>query len=828
MSQLNLVKHDCTSHTDMVHAVEFGTNQEIYTFGDDGIINQFTYTGNLLGEITKLSETFVTDCHRAPQRRIPTSITNKTQASIDDTLAIACTDGTFRLLTPKRFSKKTCHSGAVLCVRWSWDGSQLATSGEDGHLMILTKSGESLKVAKTESPIFALSWGASDDQIAYCFGNRIAIRLLNVSRKQNVWHAHSGIILTLDWCPSNGIIATGGEDRTYRLWTKEGLNLYTSRVFPYPITSIAWAPDGETFVVGSFNTIVLCDKFGWEKHLFHEDTGSIECLRWSSNGMRVAAGGCNSTLLIVDIPPKPVRWENYVVSQETHGHLNVRDVALDTTETIDLNLHHRDPNSIPSIQHMCVNAGHLVVVTQNQILSFEMPNVNANPPTSIGLPAPLIVLCVLAPNHFVIVSSSQAGLLCTVFSYDGKTISEINIGSYVSNTSSITKATVTTNHTFLAFIEGSDGKVVRIFSVQSGKQHGQPLRVDGGAAEISLSQKGKQSMLAIVDKSHSLELYAVRVGERMKVSSVVDSIKWHTTTDQLAVIMENALSVIVYPFGVFVDATSITKFRHVYPLQLSSNPLQLGGIGSAMGSGAAQTTANMHVSENVSIEHFYGNMVFYCRASDGVTQCVGTKPYGKMLHEAAENGRWEEATRLCRYTNDKTLWHSYGAMSLEAKELNSAALAYSSLEDVEKVKYISHIKDTPTPEGKSAALLVFRRKPDEAEKVYLSAGLKREAVKLNVRLFRWQRALEIAKEAEGESGGESQVNLLEYCVGLRKRYLGMTHKKEEDLEEYQTYTDLEVDLMSIKNQIKEEKAQKKKAIRKARAAQKEKRKVEED
>ncbi|KAK2947642.1 hypothetical protein BLNAU_17394 [Blattamonas nauphoetae] len=91
-----------------------------------------------------------------------------------------------------------------------------------------------------------------------------------------------------------------------------------------------------------------------------------------------------------------------------------------------------------------------------------------------------------------------------------------------------------------------------------------------------------------------------------------------------------------------------------------------------------------------------------------------------------------------------------------------AALAYSSLEDVEKVKYISHIKDTPTPEGKSAALLVFRRKPDEAEKVYLSAGLKREAVKLNVRLFRWERALEIAKEAEGESGGESQVNLLEF------------------------------------------------------------------
>ena len=76
--------------------------------------------------------------------------------------------GTFRLVTPKRVNKKTAHKGAVLCVRWSWDGSQLATSGEDGIVMIWSKTGEGSQAAKTENPVFAVSWSPSDDQIVFC------------------------------------------------------------------------------------------------------------------------------------------------------------------------------------------------------------------------------------------------------------------------------------------------------------------------------------------------------------------------------------------------------------------------------------------------------------------------------------------------------------------------------------------------------------------------------------------------------------------------------------------------------------------------------------
>lgn len=38
--------------------------------------------------------------------------------------------------------------------------------------------------------------------------------------------------------------------------------MYNSTGHDYPITSVAWTPDGQLFAVGSFNTLRLCDKTG--------------------------------------------------------------------------------------------------------------------------------------------------------------------------------------------------------------------------------------------------------------------------------------------------------------------------------------------------------------------------------------------------------------------------------------------------------------------------------------------------------------------------------------------------------------------------------------
>lgn len=58
-----------------------------------------------------------------------------------------------------------------------------------------------------------------------------------------------------------------------------------------------------------------------------------------------------------------------------------------------------------------------------------------------------------------------------------------------------------------------------------------------------------------------------------------------------------------------------------------------------------------------------------------------------------------------------------------------------------KLQYIRHIKDIPSGEARSAELALFRRSPEEAEQILLQASppLIYRAIKLNIRLYRWER-----------------------------------------------------------------------------------------
>ena len=93
MSQIEIITHDTKSHTDIVSAVEFGSSCEVYSFSDDSLVNQYSASGTFLGTVRQIEDTCVLDCHRAPLKKLPAVIAAKTTASVDDTIAIACTDG---------------------------------------------------------------------------------------------------------------------------------------------------------------------------------------------------------------------------------------------------------------------------------------------------------------------------------------------------------------------------------------------------------------------------------------------------------------------------------------------------------------------------------------------------------------------------------------------------------------------------------------------------------------------------------------------------------------------------------------------------------------
>jgi intraflagellar transport protein 80 len=90
-----------------------------------------------------------------------------------------------------------------------------------------------------------------------------------------------------------------------------------------------------------------------------------------------------------------------------------------------------------------------------------------------------------------------------------------------------------------------------------------------------------------------------------------------------------------------------------------------------------------------------------------------------------------------------------------------------------KVEYIQYIKTVPSPEGQQAEIALFRRQIDEAERIFLNASppLVYRAVKMNIRFYRWTRALDIAVKFRTH---------VDTVLGYRQRFLDQFQKTEAD------------------------------------------------
>merc|ERR1712072_1063962 len=144
---------------------------------------------------------------------------------------------------------------------------------------------------------------------------------------------------------------------------------------------------------------------------------------------------------------------------------------------------------------------------------------------------------------------------------------------------------------------------------------------------------------------------------------------------------------------------------------------------------------------------------------------------------------------------DPSLWACLAAMAINGQELGTAEVAFAAIDEVDKLQYILYIKDIPSPEGRAAELALFRRRPEEAEQILLQAGLYYRAIKVNIRLFNWERALELANRYS--------VHVDTVCA-YRQKYL-QAFGKQETSPQFLELSNVEINWEAIKARINEEK-----------------------
>ncbi|KAL7842751.1 hypothetical protein SRHO_G00244400 [Serrasalmus rhombeus] len=744
-------------HTELVSCVGWTTADELYSCSEDHQILKWNLLTNETIVVVKLQD----DIYPIDLHWFPKTVGGKKQAAAE-IFALTSTDGKFHLVSKMGRIEKSveAHRGAVLAGRWNYDGTALITAGEDGQIKIWSKSGMLRStLAQQGSPVYSVAWGPDSDRILYTFGRQLIIKPLQPSSKVLQWKAHDGIILKVDWNSMNDLILSGGEDCKYKVWDSYGRLLYSSSSNDYPITSVAWAPDGEVFAMGSFNTLRLCDKTGWSYALEKPNTGSVFSLAWSADGTQLAGACGNGQVIFAHIVEQRWEWRNFEVTLTKRRAMQVRNVLNDAVDILDF----RDRVIKASLAH-----GHLVVATSLQCSVYSTKNWNT--PLIFDLREGTVSLILQAERHFLLVDGG--GIY--VYSYEGRLVSTPKFPGM--RTDILNAQSVSLSNDTIAIRDKTDEKVVYLFDAQTGKAFGdgKTLTHKMEVMEIALDQCGPSSdrKIALIDKNRDLYLTSVRrLGREHsmhKIGTMVHTMAWNDSANILCGIQDSQFAVWYYPSAVCVDKDLLPKTLF--------------------------TKDGSEFSRTPHILNYVGTQVTVRRA-DGSLVYSSVSSYPTLLHEYTGSARWEDALRLCRFAKDQTLWACLAGMALANRELTTAEVAYAAIREVDKVQYINFIKDLPSKESSLAHMLLFSGHVQEAEATLLQAGLIYQAIQIHINLYNWDRALELAVKHKTH---------VDTVLAHRQKFLQDFGKKETNKRFLQYSEGVEVDWEKIQAKIEME------------------------
>ncbi len=727
-------------------------------------------------------------------------------------VALACSDGTLRLfnaLTGREEKQAAATSaGAAVCVAADADGAVLATGGEDGSVKVWSRAGMlRATVATADAPVFAVSWSAGADRILFASGRSLAIKSVAGDRagKASVsWTAHDGPVLCADWSPVHSLVVSGGEDGKYKVWDSEGRALFASAALLHPVTSVAWSPRGESFAAGGFETLRLCDRAGWslarqslaasgvgsgkaaaageaaagaggsaaragaagaaaaDGAAGADDAsggggaaasdavpfGSVLALSWSPDGTALAVGGAAGRVVVAQPLGRRVSEGGLFAEHSAPREVRVVDASDGTTESLEL----RD-----RVTHLSLAYGRLVVCTETQCCVYDAAKRSWATPHVTDLRSPATLL-LQGARHILV---ADAGGSLALLGEDGRPASTAfsaavarGLGATAARAAACADdASLALAPDCVAVLDRADGRTVRVFETRSGRPVGVPYVHTVAVRQVALSQFTPglaERRLAIVDSAGDLWVTPVLVHEPEKLASMVESAAWCDAADALLACADGRRVLWHCPSAVWVDRDLCEAAREdVAAPAFGRIPRVLSYRGSRCvvrrGDGAA-----VHASVSVNTPLLYG---------------------------LVRGSRWEHAVRLCRQAKERPLWAALAAMALNASQLDTAEIALASLGMADKLAFVLHVRDVPSEEGRAAEMALFRRCPDEAEAILMQASppLVYRAVKLNVRLFRWERALALAREHDASSG---KGGLTELVVAARQRLLDALGREE--------------------------------------------------
>jgi WD40 repeat protein len=246
-----------------------------------------------------------------------------------DRIATASDDHTARVWdasTGEALQVLTGHKYEVWRARWSPAGDRIVTTALDASTRVWDPAtGEAVMSFDPGDGVHLyadVDWSPSADQVATIRSSLGSLTVLDVETGVQVLTlaGHMGKVTSLDWSPTEPLIATTSEDYTVRVWDVSP----RTRVLTGPtdvVFAVAWSPSGDRLVAtGLDGTARIWDAATGEELLVLRGPAAMNGVMWSPSGDLLVTGpwDADPTVVVWDVSPSSPTYGEKLFAMESH------------------------------------------------------------------------------------------------------------------------------------------------------------------------------------------------------------------------------------------------------------------------------------------------------------------------------------------------------------------------------------------------------------------------------------------------------------------------------------------------------------------------------